>query len=215
MSTQSETIGKLVGAIGAAMADIGYVRGTGTNDHQRYKYTSDEDLTAAVQPVMAKHGLAMLPSGCDVERVEVKTAKGGSASSVHVLQTWTVAHSSGEWMQIQMPGEGRDSQDKGTPKALTAARKYALRHLFCVPTGDDAEKEAKVNGEPDQSPYVADTLARIGTLQVANVQFSAKAAADLMSSVRARMDDASIKKVHSKMLTEWLPAAEATLKGGE
>lgn len=214
---QSETIGKLIAAIGAAMADIGYVRGTGENSHQRYKYTSDEDLTAAVQPVMAKHGLAMLPSGCEVERVEVKTAKGGSASSVHVVQTWTVAHSSGEWMRIQMPGEGRDSQDKGTPKALTAARKYALRHLFCVPTGDDAEKEAKVNGEPDHSPYVSELLDRIAGLQAAGIKGANAAASTLLEKARGRWSDEQIKKAHPKM-EGWIVAEEAKLaaaKGGE
>ena len=211
MSTQSETIGKLVGAIGAAMADIGYVRGTGTNDHQRYKYTSDEDLTAAVQPVMAKHGLALLPSLCQVERVEVKTAKGGAATSIHVLQTFTIAHSSGEWMQLQMPGEGRDNQDKGTPKALTAARKYVLRHLFCVPTGDDAEKEMKVNGEPDQSPYVSQLLDRIEVLQAAKVPRAGDAAAKILGCVRSRMDDAAIKRSCAAVIG-FVESAEAKIK---
>ena len=208
MTMQSDTIGKLVGALGAAMAEIGYVRGTGQNTHQRYSYTSDEDLTAAVQPVMAKHGLAMLPSGCEVERVEVKTAKGGSATSVHVLQTWTIAHSSGEWMRIQMPGEGRDSQDKGTPKALTAARKYALRHLFCVPTGDDAEKEARVNGEPEHSDYVSGLLDRVATLQASDVPRAGDAAAKILGAARSKMTDAQISKVCGKVI-EWIEAAEA------
>ncbi len=205
---KSDTIGKLVGAIGAAMAEIGYVRSTGQNTHQRYSYTSDEDLTAAVQPVMARHGLAMLPSGCEVERVEVKTAKGGSATSVHVLQTWTIAHSSGEWMRIQMPGEGRDSQDKGTPKALTAARKMTLRHLFCVPTGDDAEKEARVNGEPEHSDYVSGLLDRVATLQAADVPRAGDAAAKILGAARARWTDAQIAKSCGRVI-EWIEAAEA------
>jgi len=58
---QSESIGALVSAIGAVMAEVGYVRGTGKNSHHKYNYTSDEDLAAAVQPALVKHGVAILP----------------------------------------------------------------------------------------------------------------------------------------------------------
>ena len=212
MSIQSEDIGELVKALGAVMKEVGYVRGTGENSHQRYNYTSDEDLAAAVQPAMAKHGIALVPVGCDITQTEVKTAKGTALSSL-AIQTWRVGHTSGQWMQVQLPGEGRDSQDKGTAKALTAVRKYTLRLLFCVPTGDDTEKEAKVNGEPDHSDYVCGLLDRIQALQSANVPRSADAAAAILSKARAKVSDDGIRKSCAKVI-DWIGKAEAEIKGG-
>jgi len=199
MSIQSEDIGELVKAIGAVMGTVGYVRQTGKNTHHKYSYTSDEDFATAVQPAMAEHGLAMVPCGCTVDR---------SGDRSTVIQTWRVAHTSGEWMQLQMPGEGVDKQDKGTAKALTAARKYALRHLFCVPTGEDPEKEAKVNGEPDFSPFVSGLLDRIAVLQAAGNPRGADAAGAILSKARAKVNDDGIRKSCAKVI-EWIDKAEA------
>jgi len=204
MSLQSETIGELVKALGAVMQSVGYVRGTGQNTHHKYSYTSDEDFATAVQPAMAEHGIAMVPTACTYDR---------QGDRVTVTQTWHVAHSSGEWMQMQMPGEGTDKQDKGTAKALTAARKYALRHLFCVPTGDDPEKEAKVNGEPEHTPFVSGLLDRIAALQSAGVQHADKAAGKILSAARAKMTDAQIKKAHESAIS-WVGAQESKIAGG-
>jgi hypothetical protein len=140
---QSEEIGELVKALGAIMADVGYVRGTGRNDHQRYNYTSDEDLAAAIQPALVKHGVALLPVSTQVSESTVDV-KNGKAQRVLISVTWRVAHTSGQWMQLQTVGEGVDKQDKSTAKGLTGARKYLMRLLFCVPTGDDNEKEDAV-----------------------------------------------------------------------
>jgi len=199
---QSETIGQLVAALGAIMAEVGYVRGTGRNDHHGYKYTSDEDLAASIQPALVKHGCALLP-------VRTVTERDGSRTIITV--TWRVAHKSGEWMQVETVGEGIDKQDKSTAKALTGARKYAMRLLFCVPTGDDNEKEAEVGGKvaqsaakaADLSPFVMGLLAQIEKLQARKVNNADAAAAKVYEHARAGLSDDDIKEGLSKLI-DWI-----------
>jgi len=195
---QSESIGALVSAIGAVMAEVGYVRGTGKNSHHKYNYTSDEDLAAAVQPALVKHGVAILPVACQLDR---------SGDRCVIVQTWRVAHSSGEWMQIEIAGEGVDKQDKGTAKALTGARKYLLRLLFCIPTGDDIEREATVAQSNAQSanlsPFVAGLLDQIEELQRNGVKNASAAAAKLLKC--STLSDDEIRKSQGKLI-EWVNA---------
>jgi len=201
---QSESIGALVSAIGAVMGEVGYVRGTGKNSHHRYNYTSDEDLAAAVQPALVKHGIAILPVACQLDR---------SGDRCVIVQTWRVAHSSGEWMQIEIAGEGVDKQDKGTAKALTGARKYLLRLLFCIPTGDDIEREATVAQSNAQSanlsPFVSGLLDQIEELQRNGVKNASAAAAKLLKC--STLSDDEIRETQSKLI-EWVNAQS---KGGD
>jgi len=200
---QSEEIGQLITAIGAVMADVGYVRGTGKNSHHKYNYTSDEDLAAAVQPAMVKHGVAILPVACQMER---------SGDRCIITQTWRVAHSSGQWMQIEVAGEGVDKQDKGTAKALTGARKYLLRLLFCIPTGDDIEREAAVAqsnaAQIEFSPFVSDLLDRVEALQRKGTPNAGAAAAKLLKGAKSGLSDDDLRTSLAKLI-QWVEASEA------
>lgn len=201
---QSETIGALVAAIGAVMADVGYVRGTGRNTHHKYSYTSDEDLAAAIQPALVKHGVAIFPVSSDIERSGDRTV---------ITQTFRVGHKSGEWMQLQIPGEGVDKQDKGTAKALTGARKYLMRLLFCVPTGDDNEKEDAVAAKVTQhvaktsdfTPFVSGLLDEIEALQQKGVVNSGAAAKKLIQMASAGLSDDEIRQSGEKLI-DWVKA---------
>jgi hypothetical protein len=110
-----------------------------------------------------------------------------------------------------IPGEGVDKQDKGTAKALTGARKYLMRLLFCVPTGDDNEKEAEVGGKvaqtaaksADFSPFVMGLLGQIEGLQTRKVKNADAAAAKVYDHARAGLSDDDIKESLSKLI-DWV-----------
>lgn len=133
----------LAAALCAVMGEVPYVQKTGRNEFHRYKYASDADLLAALQPAMAKHGVAWL-----LERVEPVYAegpqdrKGKGQRYTDLVVTYRVAHAdSDQTLTVQSVGTGLDGEDKGGYKALTGALKYALRQTFLLPTGDDPEKD--------------------------------------------------------------------------
>lgn len=137
--TQSPEVGELVAAIAAVTGAVGYVQKTGRNTHHRYTYASDEDLARAIGPELAAHGLALMPHRIDTTR---------DGDRVRLVVTWRIAHKSGQWMTIETVGEGCDKQDKAAFKAMTGARKYMLRLVFCIATGDDAEVDTPTPSAP-------------------------------------------------------------------
>jgi hypothetical protein len=131
MNTETD---KIAAAIAKATGEIGYIQKTGKNQHHRYTYASDEDLTRAIAPVLAANGLALVP-------VVESIARDMDGTRVTVTVRWIVAHESGQRLECVTASEGTDRQDKAVAKALTGARKYLLRLLFSVATGDDAERD--------------------------------------------------------------------------
>lgn len=135
---QSDEIGQVVQAICNVMLDVGHVRKTGHNKFHRYSYASEEDLTEALQPAMAKHGLAIVPWACN------RWPDAGADVAINV--EYLVCHAgSGQWLIAQAVGVGTntsDKDDKAVYKALTGAYKYVLREVFCIPTGDDPDRDA-------------------------------------------------------------------------
>jgi len=136
---QSPEVGELVAAIAQVTGAVGYVQKTGRNTHHRYTYASDEDLARAIGPALAEHGLAIMPHHIDTTR---------NGDRVTLIVTWRIAHKSGQWMTIATVGEGCDKQDKAAFKAMTGARKYLLRLVFCIATGDDAEIATPADAGP-------------------------------------------------------------------
>ena len=140
--TDAEALGALAGAVCAVMSEVGFVRKGGENDFHHYKYARDIDLLQALQPAMAEHGLALIPSKAVVVTAEVaETKRGARQWRSDVTVSYMLYHTGGAAVPVEMVGSGIDGEDKGVFKALTGAYKYVLRQLFAVPTGDDAERD--------------------------------------------------------------------------
>ena len=169
MQTQDQ-IGALVAAVAAATGEVGTVAKSGRNAHDRYTYSSDEDFARAVQPVMARHGLALVPVEMRSEWYDAETAKGRAMRGVVLTVHWLLMHSSGGTQPVVTMGEGIDRADKALAKAQTYARKYALRLVFQTPTSDDAERES---------------------LQPERYSRSQQAAPDARSRIRAKLVEAA------------------------
>ena len=134
----------LVKAVCYAMQDIGYVRQTGRNTHHNYSYTSEEDLTRAIQPALVKHGLMISPV-----RVELLCSEPvKDYIRQDILVTYCLSHVGGSYTYIVAAGSGTDKLDKSIYKAMTGAFKYALRQTFAIPSGDDAEACGSSKGAP-------------------------------------------------------------------
>lgn len=132
---------ELAKAVCRVMQAVRYVPETGKNKFHGYTYASDEDLLTVVQPAMAENGLSLIPTVVQISTTEHSPdGKGKPQWRTDLVVAYTLLHTSGEMQVVQAPGCGIDGEDKGTYKAMTGALKYALRHMFLVPTGQDAER---------------------------------------------------------------------------
>ncbi len=139
----------IIKALCNVMGECGVVKKSGKNKFHNYDYATDEDLVGMVRPLMAKHGLALIPSLAGMPQVESVQTKNGTASHVSIMMEYTLAAVSedgktGEvWPEkIRTFGEAIDNGDKGFYKASTGANKYTIFRLFQLAAGDDPERDS-------------------------------------------------------------------------
>ena len=147
----------ILAAIHAVMSEVSYVQKK--TRVQSYTAAGESEIISAVRPSMLKNGIiGPIPVDGTDPAVQVQdkswTDSSGKVSPkqmryIVVRRTFRFAHvDSKDVIDVVTYGEGSDNLDKAALKAMTAARKYAIRETFCLETGDDpdytpSEEEAK------------------------------------------------------------------------
>lgn len=175
-------------AISSVMAELESVTKDGKNAMQGYSFTSEAMVANTLRPLMAKHGLSLVPHNVLITNSSVVTTKNATMQRVQISATYLLLHKSGESLTITVPGEGMDSLDKSIPKALTMCLKYALLQIFCVGRGDDPDDG---KGYESHSGNLGDFHVAIGMLdssEILSENAAARAAATEPSAARQPID---------------------------
>ena len=120
-------------AILAIMREIGPIGKDSTNEQQHYKYRSIEAVYNRVQPLFAKYGVFSYPKVLEQTRETGTTHKGGRLQYAILTVEYTFAAEDGSSIPVTVIGEGMDSGDKASNKALAAAHKYAICQVLNIP----------------------------------------------------------------------------------
>ncbi len=137
--------------MGRVLADIGYVDKGGFNEAQGYKFRGIDQFMDALHPVMAKHGVFLVPEVVDRETfIRPRFDRQGKEVGVTTHQMLTVAFHfygpNGDRVTATTLGEASDTADKAGNKAMSAALKYAIMQTFLVPTQELSDGD---NDTPD------------------------------------------------------------------
>lgn len=137
-------------AIVKVMNDVGAVGKDGRNDQGRgYRYRSIEAVMNALHPAMVKNGIFCAPQVLEQIREERQTNNGGTLIYSIIKVKYTFYAADGSNVEACVIGEGFDSGDKATNKAMSAAFKYACFQVFCIPTEEMIDSETE---SPDVKP---------------------------------------------------------------
>lgn len=113
------------------------------NTQQGYSFRGIDSVYNALAPLLAEHGLCILPKVLSRSVTERITAKGGVLFYVVVDMEFSfVCAEDGSSHIVSTYGEAMDSGDKATNKAMSAAYKYAAMQAFCIPTEGDNDADA-------------------------------------------------------------------------
>nr|WP_300776283.1 ERF family protein [uncultured Acetatifactor sp.] len=123
-------------AICGVMEDIGVVGKNDTNKQQGFKYRGIDSVMNALNPAMIKHKIFCVPEVLEQTREERTTAKGASLIYSVCKMRYRFYATDGSNVEAVVVGEGMDSGDKATNKAMSVAFKYACFQTFCIPTED-------------------------------------------------------------------------------
>ncbi len=134
---------KAINAVQSDIAKIGVAKDQ-RNQQQGFSFRGIDQIYNALSPLMAKHGLIVLPKVVSREVVERVSGNGRALMYVTVNVEYTLASvEGGDTVGISAYGEAMDSGDKATNKAMSAAYKYAMFQTFCIPTeAQDADETA-------------------------------------------------------------------------
>lgn len=119
----------------AIMAQLERLPKNGYNEFHQYHYVLEADVTDALRKRLAEARVVMIPA---LEHVQ----RDGDITTVTMRFTLLDADS-GETIVIPWQGQGQDKNDKGIPKAVTAATKYVLLKTFQLSAGDDPEADTR------------------------------------------------------------------------
>lgn len=122
-------------AIARVMAELPNI-GKGDKSPEGYQYRGIEAVTKHAQPLLAKHGVVIVPRA-RVTSVLPSPAMKDGWQDVYVEVDWIVVGPDGSMLEARTNGIGRDRSDKGANKGQTQAFKYLLLHLFCIADGKD------------------------------------------------------------------------------
>jgi hypothetical protein len=139
-------IGKLAAALCQAQGEVGGVQKGSQNTHQRFSYTSIEEMVVATRGPLRRAGLVVLPTA---HRVDGEV----------LVTEWLLAHSSGESMPLRydmpiVPGKGRP-MDKAASASASQALNYLLRDLLLLPRGEAEDIDGR-----DDTNYTHKSAAR-------------------------------------------------------
>jgi ERF superfamily len=113
------------------------VKKKGYNSEHRYKFLQIEDAVLAVNKMLSARNLILTQN---LRSWETAPHTGGKGYIAKVMLEWTLEDvGTTESRTYLVPGEGYDTTDKGTPKAITASRKQAIITIFNLPVGDNPE----------------------------------------------------------------------------
>lgn len=125
---------KIYSDIAAIMQECGAIGKESVNKQQGFKYRGIDAVMNVLQPLFCKHGVFIIPEVLEHTREERKTNSGGNLIYSIIKVKYTFAASDGSSIEAVVIGEGMDSGDKATNKALAIAMKYACFQVFCIPT---------------------------------------------------------------------------------
>lgn len=108
-----------------------------------FNYRGIDDVYNALNPLLGKYGVFVLPLAGERSSEERKTKNGAHMTVVTMRMTYRFCHEDGSSVECQTVGEAMDSGDKATNKAMAVAHKYAILQTFCIPTEDMEDPDAQ------------------------------------------------------------------------
>ena len=175
VASEQSVGGKIYAAIPAMIAECEHISKSQKNQQQGFNYRGIDQVYNAVNPLLAKFKVFPCSSIIEEHREERANKAGtGTIFSSRIRMRYRFFADDGSFVDTEVIGEGMDSGDKASNKAMSIAYKYALFQLLCIPTmAVDPDAEAhevgpavtqaapKPNGAPPKvTPEMQETYKR-------------------------------------------------------
>jgi hypothetical protein len=131
-----------INKVSEGLCKIGIAKDQRNSQGTGYMFRGIDSVYNALAPLLAGHGLCIIPRMIARDCVERTSAAGKALFYIVVEAEFDfISTEDGSMHTARTFGEAMDSGDKGTNKAMSAAYKYAAFQAFCIPTEGDNDTE--------------------------------------------------------------------------
>lgn len=148
MEPVEEKTPRIFSAIAGVMRDVGAVAKekefeSPIGKKGNYMFRGIDDVMNALHPAMVNNKIFVVPEILEQIR-ETRTSKSGAQMQVSICKIkYTFFAEDGSSVYTIVIGEGMDTGDKATNKAMSIAFKYACFQVFCIPTEEMQDPDAE------------------------------------------------------------------------
>lgn len=148
----------IYGKIADCMRQLGAIGKTSKNAQQGFMYRGVDAVMNALNPVLTANHVFCVPEVLEQHREERQTRNGGNLIYSILKMCYTLYAEDGSSVSATVIGEGMDSADKSSNKAMSVAYKYAMFQIFSIPTEEMADPDADT--PPESTPKLDNKAAR-------------------------------------------------------
>ena len=146
MSESKQTIYQRISSVMLSVEALAKDR---KNTQQNYSFRGIDDVYNDIHPLFCKNGI-FSTSKILSEKSEERQSKSGGLLIYRVIHmAYTFFGIDGDSVTTEVIGEGMDSGDKASNKAMAVAHKYAIMQMLSIPTEDAKDPE---NDSPQPLP---------------------------------------------------------------
>ena len=130
-------------AILGIMEDVGVISKDSKNEKHGYNFRGIDAVMNALQPALIKRRVIVIPNVIEHRRDERVTGSGNTMiySTIKIRYAFVSAED-GSGLSAVVIGEGMDTGDKASNKAMSVAFKYACFQVLCIPTEEMVDPDA-------------------------------------------------------------------------
>jgi hypothetical protein len=135
------------------------------NEQQKFHFRGIDQVLNALNPLMAKHGVYVVPDVLDRVAAIRTTSSGKAMYEVNLHVRFRFIGLKGDEIGATGWGEGTDMADKATNKAMQGAFKYVLFQTFAISTEEASDQDGEpteetVTGQPAEQAKQANSGGR-------------------------------------------------------
>lgn len=130
-------------SITSIMGELGAVAKTSKNQSQGFMYRGIDAVMNALNPLLAKYKVFVVPEVLEHAREERTNSSGKNVLYSIAKVKYTFYAEDGSNVSSVVVGEGCDFGDKSMNKALAIALKYCFFQTFCIPTEEMVDPDAE------------------------------------------------------------------------
>lgn len=135
--------GLIYSKISNIMKEISAISKNKKNQQQNFMYRGIDDVMNTLKPLLSENGVFVVPEVLENTREDRVTNKGNNIIYSIMKVKHTFYAEDGSHIESIVVGEGMDSGDKASNKAMAIAYKYSCFQVFCIPTEEMVDPDSE------------------------------------------------------------------------